>query len=181
MPGRNNHVQPMKPRHLLFVVLTIVRLVSHDACARDRDPEEGQPAPRAEAKLLDGSTFSLAGQTGKVVILNFWATWCTPCRKEMPALEAYYEKHQAEGLAMLAISMDAPQDESKVRELMRAYSFPAAMMGDAGVKGYGRIWRVPLTFVIDRRGILRKDAWHGDPIIDLEQLEKLVTPLLEAP
>jgi cytochrome c biogenesis protein CcmG/thiol:disulfide interchange protein DsbE len=169
----------MKPQYLLLAVLIVSQLAGNDAGARD--PEEGKPAPRAEAKLLDGSTFSLADQAGKVVLLNFWATWCTPCRKEMPALEAYYEKHRSEGLEMLAISVDAPKDESKVREFMRAYTFPAAMGGNAGIKDYGRIWRVPLTFVIDRQGILRKDAWHGDPIIDLEQLEKLVTPLLQAP
>jgi cytochrome c biogenesis protein CcmG/thiol:disulfide interchange protein DsbE len=169
----------MKPRQLVFAVLTIAQVVGNDACARD--PEEGKPAPRAEAKLLDGSTFSLAGQSGKVVILNFWATWCVPCRKEMPALETYYEKHRSEGLEMLAVSMDAPKDEAKVREFMRAYTFPAAMARDAEVKNYGRIWRIPLTFVVDRQGILRKDAWHGDPIIDLGQLEKMVTPLLKPP
>jgi cytochrome c biogenesis protein CcmG, thiol:disulfide interchange protein DsbE len=169
----------MKLRHVVFAVLTIAQVAGNDACARD--PEEGKPAPRAEAKLLDGSTFSLADQSGKVVILNFWATWSVPCRKEMPALETYYEKHRSEGLEMLAVSMDAPKDEPTVRAIMRAYTFPAAMAPDAEIKTYGRIWRIPLTFVIDRQGILRKDAWHGAPIIDLEQLEKLVTPLLKAP
>ena len=143
--------------------------------------EEGKPAPPAEIKLLDGAQFSLAGQSGKVVILNFWATWCEPCRAEMPALDAYYRKHRAEGLELVAVSMDNPKDEAQVRTVMTAFSFPAALFRDSSVKGYGRIWRVPLTFVIDRRGILRKDGWYGDPGIDAALLDKVVTPLLAAP
>jgi peroxiredoxin len=99
----------------------------------------------------------------------------------MPALETYYQKHHAEGLQIVAVSMDDPKDESKVREVMRSFTFPAAMARDANIKAYGRIWRIPLTFVIDRRGILRKDGWYGDPGIDLPMLDKTVTPLLAAP
>ena len=139
---------------------------------------DGKPAPAFEAKLLDGSTSSLAGSTGKVIVINFWATWCVPCREEMPALEAYYQKHREEGLQLLAISMDEPADDQKVLDFMRAFSFPAAFVRDANTKNYGRIWRIPLTFVIDRQGILRKDGWYGDPKIDLPLLEKVVTPLL---
>ncbi len=145
------------------------------------DIAEGKAAPALDLKFLDGTRFALAEQSGNVVILNFWATWCTPCRAEMPALEAYYAKHRAEGLQLIAISMDNPNDEAKVREVMKAFTFPAAMARDANIKGYGRIWRIPLTFVIDRKGILRKDGWYGDPGIDAPLLDKIVTPLLNAP
>ena len=140
--------------------------------------EVGKVAPAVEAKLLDGAPFVLADQAGKVVIINFWATWCVPCRAEMPAIEAYYQKHRAEGLQIIAISMDDAKDEAKVREVMRAFTFSATMVRDASIKGYGRIWRIPLTFVIDRHGILRKDGWFDDPGIDGPLLEKVVTPLL---
>lgn len=138
----------------------------------------GKAAPALETKLLDSTNFSLAEQVGKVVIINFWATWCVPCRAEMPAIDAYYQKHRSEGLQIVAISMDDPKDEGKVREVMGAFTFPAAMVRDSKIKGYGRIWRIPLTFVIDRRGVVRKDGWYGDPGIDDALLEKIVTPLL---
>jgi len=142
---------------------------------------EGKAAPPLNARLLDGAVFNLTDNAGKVVVVNIWATWCAPCRAEMPALDAYFRQHRDEGLVLLAISWDDPKDEIKVRDVMKTYSFPAALARDADLKRYGRIWRLPLTFVIDRRGILRKDDWYGDPGLDLQLLEKTVTPLLRAP
>lgn len=142
--------------------------------------EVGKLAPPLTAKTIDGQNFSLADAAGKVVIINFWASWCDPCRKEMPAMETYYNKHKDQGLRILAISMDDPEDEAKVREIMESYSYPAAFQGDADFRGYGRIWRMPMTFIIDRHGILRRDGGVGPPSIDLELLEKVVTPLLNA-
>jgi cytochrome c biogenesis protein CcmG, thiol:disulfide interchange protein DsbE len=143
-------------------------------------PREGKPAPALEAKLLDGSDFSLAAQKGKVVLVNFWATWCAPCRAEMPALDAYYRKHRDEGFVVLAVSMDDLKDEAKVRQVMKPFAFEAALGPRSDIKGYERIWRMPLTFVVDRSGTLRKVDWYGDPGLDEASLEKAVTPLLAA-
>jgi thiol-disulfide isomerase/thioredoxin len=140
--------------------------------------EVGKAAPALEAKTIDGKVFSLAADAGKVVIVNFWASWCEPCRKEMPAMEAYYKKHQGEGLRILAISMDDPEDDAKVYQIMKNYTYPAAFQRNADYSGYGRIWRLPMTFIIDRRGILRKDGGVGPPSIDPDLLENIVTPLL---
>lgn len=142
-------------------------------------PVEGKPAPLFDAKLLKGETFSLEAAKGQVVILNFWASWCPPCRQEMPAFESYYQQHREQGLKMIAISLDDPQDDAKVVEVMKAYGFDAALERNAHYKGYGRIWRLPLTFVIDRKGILRKDGWYGQTGIDQPLLENIVTPLLK--
>ncbi len=141
--------------------------------------EVGKPAPNVKAKLIDGRSFDLASEAGKVVIVNFWATWCAPCRQEMPALDAYYRQHKDEGLRIIAISMDSPADDQAVHEVMRQYSYPAAFKRDANYDGYGRIWRMPMTFVIDRQGILRKDGSVGEPKIDSAILDRIVTPLLK--
>ncbi len=138
--------------------------------------DEGKPAPSIEGKLINGMSVKLNKTDKSVVIVNFWASWCAPCRQEMPALEAYYQQHKAQGLRVLAISMDDPTDDDKVRAVMRSYSFPAAFNRDVDYSGYGRIWRMPMTFVIDSKGILRKDGSVGDPKIDLPTLEKVVTP-----
>ncbi len=139
---------------------------------------EGQPAPDIDATLLDGTVFSLAQARGQVVIINFWATWCAPCRKEMPALDAFYRQHGGAGLRLLAISMDAPQDAAKVRDVVREYRFDVALEDATDHHGYGRIRRVPVTFVIDRRGILRKADWYGPDGLDQALLDQVVTPLL---
>jgi thiol-disulfide isomerase/thioredoxin len=141
--------------------------------------EEGKLAPVFTAKLLDGKTFSTESAKGEVVIVNFWATWCPPCRQEMPAFENYYQKYKNQGVRVVAVSLDEPSELAKVREVMREFSFDAALEGESQHKGYGRIWRLPLTFVIDRKGILRKDGWYGAAGIDQPLLEKIVTPLLE--
>jgi cytochrome c biogenesis protein CcmG/thiol:disulfide interchange protein DsbE len=156
----------------LLLLLTFIQMSAYAI-------EEGKLAPLLTAKLLDGKSFSTQSIKGEVVIVNFWATWCPPCRQEMPAFESYYQQHKSQGLRVITVSLDEPADLAKVREVMRNYSFDAALESESQHNGYGRIWRLPLTFVIDRKGVLRKDGWYGAAGIDLQLLDKIVTPLLE--
>jgi thiol-disulfide isomerase/thioredoxin len=148
------------------------------ASAWGKGPEAGQAAPTLETVTLDGAKFSTADQAGKVVIVNFWATWCEPCRTEMPLLDAFYKQHRNEGVEVIAVSLDDPEDLAKVKSVMAAFSFPGAMLTQTKAKGYGRLWRLPLTFVIDRQGILRRNAWKAAPTIDAAALDAEVLPLL---
>ena len=142
----------------------------------------GGPAPEVEAKLLDSPVrVQLSANHGKVTLINFWATWCAPCKAEMPAIQSFYDKHKAEGLEVLAISMDDARDLAEVRKVAQAYSFPIAMKSDANFKGLGRIWRMPSTFVVDKHGVLAKNGSTGDAEVSLPLLESLVTPLLGQP
>lgn len=159
-------------RLLLLMLLVFIQASAYAV-------EEGKLAPALSAKLFDGKSFSTEATRGEVVIVNFWATWCPPCRQEMPAFESYYQKHKNQGLRIIAVSIDEPAELAKVREVMRDFTFDGALEGETQHKGYGRIWRLPLTFVIDRKGILRKDGWYGAAGIDQPLLEKIVTPLLE--
>ena len=140
--------------------------------------EQGAPAPHAVIKTLDGMRIDTAALQGKVVIVTFWASWCEFCRQELSDLTGYYRDHENEGLSIVAISTDEANDANKVRERARSYPFPVALIADADVSGYGRIWRLPLTFVIDRHGILRRDGWDSSPAVTRAQLEETVTPLL---
>jgi cytochrome c biogenesis protein CcmG/thiol:disulfide interchange protein DsbE len=161
-------------RVLNALLLFAATAVAQSVCAA----EEGKPAPLFEATLMSGEKFSTA-DSGDVVMIHYWATWCEPCRKEMPDIEAYYRRHREQGLRIVAVSMDDPDDIGKVRDVMRSYSFPAAMAADVKAKGYGRIWRIPLSFLVDRQGILRKDGWSGPAGLDDTSLEQEVTPLLK--
>ena len=116
-----NHLDFQLPMRLGKLLAIACLLVIHGPAGAIA---EGAPAPALEGRLFDGSRFSLADHAGKVVLLNFWAPWCAPCREEMPALDAYFRRHRSEGLDMVAISMDSPRDEAKARELMRRSPFP---------------------------------------------------------
>jgi thiol-disulfide isomerase/thioredoxin len=143
-----------------------------------KGPVLGQPAPALEGTDLEGRNFSLAADTGKVVIVHFWASWCAPCRQEMPVIDAFYRKHKSEGVEVIAVSLDDAQDVKLVNTAMATFSFPAALISQTKAKGYGRLWRIPLTFVIDRHGILRRDGWTAAPDIDAATLDAAVLPLL---
>lgn len=163
--------------NVLKFLMVLIMLVSSIPCFA---AAEGDKAPEFKAKLFNGEDFSLTSVLGQVVILHFWATWCTPCRTEMPVLDRYYKLHKAEGLQLITINMDNPKNEVKAKELMKEFSFKGGMSRDASFKAYGRIWRLPLTFVVDRKGVLRKDGWAQDRPMTYDDLENTVTPLLKA-
>jgi thiol-disulfide isomerase/thioredoxin len=155
--------------------LTIILLAATPAAVA---LEVGKPAPDFEIASADGKVFKSSEASGEVVVINFWATWCSYCRAEMPALETYYRRHKAEGLRMIAVNMDAAGADAQASEIMRSYSYSAGIGRLSHLHGFGRIWRLPMTFVVDRNGILRRDGSVGEPGIDLATLEREVTPLL---
>ncbi len=177
LAGRHIGAKIATMKRLLLTLLLCLWLPVMSA-----DLAVGLPVPEVEAKLLDSSKiFKLSANHGKVTIINFWATWCAPCKDEMPTIQAYYDKHKAQGLEILAVSMDEARDLGEVRKFAQKFTFPVALKSEANFKGLGRIWRMPSTFVVDRDGNLRKNGHVGDPEVTLEQLELLVTPLLVAP
>jgi thiol-disulfide isomerase/thioredoxin len=143
-------------------------------------PAAAWPAatPSVAATLLDGRAFSTDQVAGKVLFINFWATWCGPCRAEMPEIDAYYRAHRERGLEVLALSTDELADEPKVREVAKAFSFPVAMLKTSKLTGFGRIWRMPVSAVINRQGQLVKQDWFIEPKLDAAALEAVIRPLL---
>lgn len=140
----------------------------------------GQPAPPATLVTLDGTHISSADLRGEVVILTFWATWCEPCREELPLLSDYLARHAAAGLRILAFSLDTPDRLAEVRTIAQSLRFPVGMMRDSSAPGYGRIWRLPVSFTIDRQGLLVEDGWREKhPSWTRERLDQIVSPLLE--
>ncbi len=138
----------------------------------------GEPAPALVAQELNGQTFDLAAQRGKVVVVNFWATWCPPCRQEMPALNAFYGKYHSQGLEMIGMSVDRARDSSDVRSVMQSYSYPAAIAEDAAVNDFGSPETVPLTIVVDSKGIVRAKLTPDETAVTEKSLAAAVLPLL---
>lgn len=139
----------------------------------------GQTAPPAMLVTLDGEHISTGDLAGRVVILTFWATWCGPCRQELPLLSAYLKQHASQGLTVLAFTLDGVEDLEKVRAVQQSLSFPVGLLSKSTLPGYGRIWHIPVNFLIDREGRLIDDGWKDkDASWTPERLEKLVTPLL---
>jgi len=144
------------------------------------DPEVGRSLEPWRVVTLAQRGLSPESLRGRVLVLNFWATWCAPCRQEMPALEAFHRKYAGQGVEVVAVSVDDRADLPAVRRVMEAYSFTAALAVDSDLRSFGRVRQVPATFVIDRAGVLRRDGWREAGIVDLEGLEKAVRPLLDA-
>jgi cytochrome c biogenesis protein CcmG, thiol:disulfide interchange protein DsbE len=139
----------------------------------------GQPAPEANLVTLDGRQLSTTRLLGDVVILTFWATWCVPCRDELPLLSRYASEHAAQGLTVLGFSLDTADRLSQVQEVARRLSFPVGLLERSSAPGYGRIWRLPVSFTIDRAGRLAENGWkEKHPTWTAESLERVVTPLL---
>ncbi len=143
------------------------------------DLEVGKAAPPLVLQTLDGHSIATRDLLGQVVIATFWATWCEPCREELPMLSTYASNHAQQGLRVLGFSLDGPEALPKVRVVAASLSFPVGLLGNPYVGGYGRIWRIPVSFVIDRVGRLAHNGWDDDEQpLTKEQLQRVVDPLL---
>jgi peroxiredoxin len=135
-------------------------------------------APDFVRRDLNGGTVNLVRLRGKVVLLNFWATWCAPCEAEMPVFSRWQQDYSASGLCVVGISMD--DSGAPVRKLVARLKldYPIAM-GDAGLgERYGGVLGLPLTYLIDRHGVVRA-RFQG--MADLNAMERQMKALLARP
>lgn len=134
------------------------------------------PAPELNLNDLNGNAVALTDHLGQVVLVNNWATWCPPCKAEMPTLQAYYEMHRDQGFTIIAIDAGDPLNE--VADFVKSYGLTFLVWPDPTQKATVAFRNpgLPSSYVIDRDGIARL-AWTG--AISRETLEKYVTPMLE--
>ncbi len=143
-------------------------------------PSLPRPAPAFSLKALDGSPLSNASLKGKVVLLDFWATWCAPCRKSMPELQALHRKYAGRGFAVVGVSIDEG-GPAKVKKYVAAkkIGYPIALDSEKSPAWDAyRVKAVPAAFLIDRQGRIVAQ-WTGIPA-NAAELEIKVAALLAA-
>lgn len=145
------------------------------APAAAKTPVVGQPAPDFELTLVDGSKVRLADLKGQVVVLNFWATWCAPCKVELPILDRYHELRRAAGLRAFAIATEDSLPLFKLKKLFSVMTMPSARK----IKGpYSTLGAVPTNYVIDRSGVVR---YAKAAAFDVDDMNRILVPLLNEP
>ena len=144
----------------------------------------GSDAPGFAAKTLTAtpSMKTLTDYRGDVILLNIWATWCIPCRTEMPSIEAVHQALGPKGLKVVAVSVDNEGEEQKIRDFAREYQLSFEMLHDpsGSIEGIYRTTGVPETFVIARDGTVRK-KWIGPEDWNSEGNQRLLQSLLAKP
>lgn len=140
----------------LMIVAAGCKTGDKSSTASDR-VEVGSPLPAYAAMSLTGDSVSLAKLRGKVVLLNVWATWCHPCRAEIPELQALHERFRASGLELVGVSIDSDGTDDAIRSFMQEFkmTFPVWRDPDDRISAQYLIVGVPATFLIDKEGILR--------------------------
>ncbi len=137
--------------------------------------EQATATPSFSVQLVDHRSLGNQSLLGKVVLINFWATWCPFCRHEMPAMEEFYQDYQNKGFEILAISIES--DAALIAQFMKdeGYTFPAAVSNATVSKAFGSVNRVPLSFILDKQGVIRHKIVGQ---VHYARLHELVTPLL---
>lgn len=168
----------------LFIVATRTRSLQAaagpvtDVTSLMAAPLANRPAPDFTLPVLDGTTITLSDLKGQVVLINIWATWCPPCRVEMPVIQATYEQYRDQGFTVLAV--DLQEDPATVEAFMRRYglTFPALLDRDGKVSAAYQAFALPSSFFVDRRGVIR--AVYRGPM-PRSVLQGTVEQLLQEP
>ncbi|HEY0413155.1 MAG TPA: TlpA disulfide reductase family protein [Allosphingosinicella sp.] len=141
-----------------------------------KDAKVGNPAPYFGLTTLDGKKASLASLRGKVVVINFWATWCAPCREEMPMMSSVHARLKDQGLVIYGVTTEDSAPPNQLTKLSEALSYPLVRRFVG--YGYPILDGVPTTYVIDRKGVVRyakATVFQGRDFVDI------ILPLLREP
>ena len=138
-------------------------------------PIKDAVAPNFETMTLAGDTVNLHDYRGQVVLVNFWATWCPPCKAEMPDIDAYYAANKEKGLVVLAVNAQEPAATVRSFIEQRSFTFPVLLDEKGEIVQQYRIRSFPTSLIIDREGVIH---YIQTGMISPAQLEAIVGPLL---
>lgn len=168
----------MKRKSILRILTVVAVMIGAVVMFARQAPStvDPSPAPAWELSDLDGKTVKSSEYAGKVVVLNFWATWCPPCRLEIPGFIDFQNKHDKKDVVIVGVSLDqtGTAGVKEFAEKMKM-NYPLVMGNAEIVEAYGGIQAIPTTFIIDREGQIR-NVHRG--YLTKSALEKAVKPLL---
>ena len=171
-----------KSKHMVLLLLLMAALSAGSSPLDAKDTTSKSTiyrvAPNFSRMGLNHKQVNLADYRGKVVLLNFWATWCAPCLAEMPRFVALQQEYGGRGLQVIGISMDDEEQPVRTAYLKYKLNYPV-VMGDAKIgEMYGGIFGLPVTFLIDRSG---KIHFKHQGAIDLKTIDNEMHGLLASP
>jgi cytochrome c biogenesis protein CcmG/thiol:disulfide interchange protein DsbE len=162
------------------VILSIAFAIVWLQSAKYEPLTVGKDAPDFSLPNLDDKTVKLSDYRGKVVFLNFWATWCKPCREEMPSMEVLYKNFERDGLVILAVSIDRVTTKKDIPPFVKGLSltFPVLIDSWGQTDKRYKLMGVPETYIIDQQGVLREKVIGPRDWTVLDNL-KTITGLLK--
>ena len=166
----------------LWTLLSRVPPAATTGGAPPPSPRQGFSAPDFTLDLLGGEQVTLTDLRGKAVIVNLWASWCTPCRAEMPAIENVYQANKGRGLEVLAVNTTFQDSEAEAAAFVRQYglTFPVPLDRTGGVSARYQLRALPSTYFVDRRGVIRAVV-IGGPMSEATIQSKIEDLLTETP
>lgn len=121
--------------------------------------QEGKAAPDFELTTLDGETMKLSDYQGKKIILNFWATWCPPCKAEMPHMQNFYEKHKEDGIEVVAVNLtNIDNGQEDIEKFAKDYglTFSIPLDEDGMIGPQYQAFTIPTSYILDTKGVITK-------------------------
>jgi len=148
-------IPSIKKLRYLAALLLIVAAAASTELAAAPAAELGEPAPALKGTLFSGQAFDLKQMRGKVVLVNFYSSYCNHCAYEIGNLETFYESHRDQGFEVIVVGVDPLEDRHRVERMVGLYGLQGVMADDLSESGFERRYPTPTAFVIDREGILR--------------------------
>ena len=160
-------------RHVLLLACVLISVMAVPAApAKELKPWSGGRTPPLVLRDIDGKSRNLADYRGQVVLVNFWATWCEPCRDEMPSIQRLKVKLAGKPFVVLAVNLDEP--ESRIRNFLSKMplDFPVLVDQEKAVTKAWKVRVVPMSFIVGRDGRIRYSltgelAWDHDSVVSL--------------
>ncbi|MFT3922566.1 MAG: TlpA disulfide reductase family protein [Myxococcales bacterium] len=167
----------MNLRRFVLPMLSMLMIAAFALSAHALGP--GSKAPPIALKDLSGKSFAWGSLSGKVVLVDFWASWCAPCKQELPVLQGLYKKYKARGFEVVGINQD--EERANAEKFLRRSPLSFPVLHDAGrsVASAYAPQKMPSSYLIDRRGLVRH-VHAGFKASDAEALEREISALLDA-